>query len=1027
MNITNNNFEFELEGKSNVTLKGLNIYIPNFLNYLWEKPELVAFLLLNSDIKDIKEHLASFIVNNFYENILLSKSVENNLLYVFTLLLKEEINNLEKENEPELFLNAESPCSYLLNELTKKNSYRQYFKKVLLDVIEDIETYSSDKINLNIKNYQNILEVSKVKNRGSVVINRIIKPINTIQESNDTKIRTHNSSKILNRFEDNFSESDFKDETEISNSFTHKYVSKLTIEYLEQLFVEKYNDDINMRDYCRNQIINCGQNINNKDYYANKDFLNIIYSTRTISNDVLLLYQKDFLKITKFIDQIILSIKNNMNFLPYSLKCLCKIISKLITNKFPEINLPQKTAFISQFFINILLKSIIKDPGFSLLIENFIISKNTLNTLKLVTEIITKLTSGKLYINSERNNSFTPFNWYFIDKMPDILEIFEELTKVSLPPFIEKLLDNKLGEKYRYNFFKENPDEDMFYRSICINIYDIDAILRNINKIKEKIFIKCDNFILEKTFEKLYSESNKKFIEELMNNNDCDMLDKQKNAKIKNNKEQNESEQNKGKKKITYFLFSSLLTNDKCKDIVNIKYKSMKRYTTIELKTMNQQDNSDYEKNIIKVKKFLKCLLYNYRNFSITDFDTEKQINTKYLLYSLKEYNKNSNFIIDDSIPIEWYVNTLLEYLDKIPNDYIENDYQKLFDEIENELNIAIKQIDFEIISACFEKVKLAQREKSYYEEIIRLTNNSILNEKARKIVEEEFIPVKIFFIYNYIKQEFSFSKSKLKEKEYNKKKADLKIKPNYCKCIKSFTKKFPNLNLYTEDNDIFEIQTKLNIPEKILEYIDTIKEYLVTNKKIPNSKDMGLILDKIYNYIMAKIYKQIFPIYKNEKDKIIEKKCFSLSWTEPKHFIQKKENYVFDCFLQDAKYYFKKIEAEKSPKNKLLNIKEIFNSVNKLIAFNGDDNNNIGVDDLLPILNYAFVKSNPEMIYSNLKFVDLYIGNLKKKEEGSQLAQLTVLCDYICTLEYKNLFEISKDEYTLNCGSQILNLKKNK
>ena len=94
MNITTNNLEyrnrkFELEENSNDFLKDLTNYIPNLLSHLWENPKAVSILLSHSDIDDIKNHLASFIVNNFYENILSSNSIENNLMFVFTLLIKE--------------------------------------------------------------------------------------------------------------------------------------------------------------------------------------------------------------------------------------------------------------------------------------------------------------------------------------------------------------------------------------------------------------------------------------------------------------------------------------------------------------------------------------------------------------------------------------------------------------------------------------------------------------------------------------------------------------------------------------------------------------------------------------------------------------------------------------------------------------------------------------------------------------------------------------------------------------------------
>ena len=102
-------------------LKDLNNYLPNLLTYLWENPKIVSKLLLNSNIKDIKEHLASLIVSNFYENILSSKYIEDNLMFVLALMLKEEINNLKDVNKPELFL-KKSPCGYLLLELS--NSFK---------------------------------------------------------------------------------------------------------------------------------------------------------------------------------------------------------------------------------------------------------------------------------------------------------------------------------------------------------------------------------------------------------------------------------------------------------------------------------------------------------------------------------------------------------------------------------------------------------------------------------------------------------------------------------------------------------------------------------------------------------------------------------------------------------------------------------------------------------------------------------------------------------------------------------------
>ena len=67
MNITSNNLEyrnrkFELGENQNDFLKDLTNYIPNLLTHLWENPKAISTLLSYSDIDDIKNHLASFIV-----------------------------------------------------------------------------------------------------------------------------------------------------------------------------------------------------------------------------------------------------------------------------------------------------------------------------------------------------------------------------------------------------------------------------------------------------------------------------------------------------------------------------------------------------------------------------------------------------------------------------------------------------------------------------------------------------------------------------------------------------------------------------------------------------------------------------------------------------------------------------------------------------------------------------------------------------------------------------------------------------
>ena len=90
----NDERKFELVQDQNKVLLQLYTYLPNLMNYLWEKPKIVSFIIQNSKINLVKEYLAPLFANNFYNNILSSNYVEDNLIYVLTLSLDNEINNL---------------------------------------------------------------------------------------------------------------------------------------------------------------------------------------------------------------------------------------------------------------------------------------------------------------------------------------------------------------------------------------------------------------------------------------------------------------------------------------------------------------------------------------------------------------------------------------------------------------------------------------------------------------------------------------------------------------------------------------------------------------------------------------------------------------------------------------------------------------------------------------------------------------------------------------------------------------------
>jgi len=107
--------------------------------------------------------------------------------------------------------------------------------------------------------------------------------------------------------------------------------------------------------------------------------------------------------------------------------------------------------------------------------------------------------------------------------------------------------------------------------------------------------------------------------------------------------------------------------------------------------------------------------LYNYRILDKNDFNKGTTNNTTNILNELTHFMKSSNYLIDGTIPSEWYIKSLMEYLKKLPDEYKENDYEKLYKELTDELNESIKTCNFEYMSLFLDEMKFGNRNKLFF------------------------------------------------------------------------------------------------------------------------------------------------------------------------------------------------------------------------------------------------------------------------------------------------------------------------
>ena len=937
-------------------------------------------------------------MNNFYENILSSSFIEDNLMYVITMILADEIQNIESPKDFDKFLDDTS-CGYFLKELNFKMDVKNFYKIIMENLVESLENMSSSKIiNFNVKKIQDDFikmkesveeKYQKTGEKSSIIDNDFFR-LNFLSDFERELAKTTND----DSFNDQIKSSKRK---ELFNS----YLPDVTKDEIKKKMEENKGNE-GMKEYC-DQLIK--QYEKDSKIFSNDNFLANIFQSE-VAKEVLALYQLDFFKVVKIIDELFSSLTNNMYLIPYSVKCICKIITILVKKKFKNLTILQRNILLSKFFFETLFLPAFKDPKFGSFINNFIISGATIQNLETISEIIHKLISFCFIKGDEDNGDFTPFNRYFLNKMPKVFNFFENISKVKLPNFIEKIINGNPDKNIIYNYFNENEEEIIFHRSICFSLDNIVCLLNNMDACKDIIFQDKSTNELKITFEKVFY-SNREIIQELEKKEEFEITQL---GKKKKNKQE--------KKILNFFLFNKLLINDKYKNLFKMN-QDKPNFSLKELESTEKEEDIK-KNNIIKVKNLLSGLLYNYRNLVKTDFDEGTTVNTNKILIELKKFMKSSNFVIDGSIPSEWYVDSLLECLKSLPPDLRNNDYENLYNTLINEVSNAMKNLDFETLSFCLGKVKFANRGKIYYENLKKEIIEIELNEKVQAIIENTIIPVTITM--NSKEREIKIEKGKsIKEIPFfDIFKGDSEERKT-CSTIESFGNKFPNIEMARKNNfpetQLFEYEEELNLTEELNNYFNIIKEHLVKRMNYNESQsEFETILNKIYDYVMEKIYEKIYPSEPFIEDNLIFAQCILVSWVEPQHLIKGRNNYIFDSFLPDVINYFEKIEKEKSPRKKLENMVNIFVSIENVVKFNGD-NKDIGVDDQLPILNYAFIKAHPFPMYTNCKYMELFLGSKKYRLEGNYLTQLFTICKFIENLSAKDLFDVSEEKFKNNCS----------
>ena len=641
-------------------------YITNFLFSLRNDQELMFKIIQKASINDSKECLSSLLINNYYENILSSNYIEIELLAIIERSLKFEIDKLNKSNEYQKFLN-DTVIGNILDNLINKTDIKSYFNMIFHDIIDKMENKTNDIMpwNFNVSSIDKIMSIIKKEEEKGNVIDK---------KNNLNKSNSYESSSM----DLSFNNKSFEKEKE-KNDFLYKYIPDLNKKELINVIQNEENE--NIKEFIINQL---SELVNDDLIYSNSNFLSDIYSCDNPSF-ILNYYQKNFQSCTEIIKELFDNLNENIHLIPFSVKCICKIISMLIKKKFTNITKVELNAFIGQFFFGKLFIPMFKNADYNALITSFIISKRTKLNISHLCIIINKLVSGKFFLQKE-NSCYTPFNWFFIlDILPCCFDFFNELTNVNLPSYIEKLINEPENDNFYYDYFNENKNEFVLHKSICFSLNDFYTLFSIVEKNKD--------FFLQ---EPILNGLDEEIKEQKLNERKMFKLTIQK-LEIKTHLETiiNQLNIESNIKKRNYFLKYNIVYNEEFNKLMNINQKpNQPNFSISEIKNIKNDDDV-VKNNMIKIQNYISKILYNYSTLNKMDFSQEIKINTTNIFTELLKFLKIRCFVINNSIPTKWYIYSLLKLLKTIPKEYKEDDYEKIYNILINNISESIKTLKY--------------------------------------------------------------------------------------------------------------------------------------------------------------------------------------------------------------------------------------------------------------------------------------------------------------------------------------------
>ena len=1043
------------------------------ISYLWENPSVILTLLNKCPNKDFENILVVIIMNTFYENIFSTNILDETLLCIISILLKNEINNLKKKEVKE-FLN-DTICSNLLGELYRKPEVIKYFRNVtegVVKIINDIPNIVNSSISNYVVNYkinmtvnqieeqinQKMAEKEKFKklrnrkqnNSFSVPENFVNMKFNDIErlrsDTNIKKIKKHN-------FYKGVSEKENKKSEVYDESYIKQYLDNTTKQVLIDL--EKSTEDINMKEYIKYQLDkskefesnNCVNNV--EGIYTNQTVLKNIYGS-LVSAKILIVYQKYFAIAINCLNELLNKFLENINELPYSIRQICKIITILLEKKFPNLKTFKRNSYLGILVIERILFPLFFDPKINCLISKIDKEKDSYYNFSFLIMILLQFSYGDLFSQEIKNGNYTPFNGYFLEKMPMLMKIYDNIIDVEIPKYIEEILsiekENEIEEKLNSipkNYFQRHMDESLYHQSCCLSFGNLDFLLKLLNLCKDYIFDKNKNNKLKKILEKI---NNKKSYKDLLSLK----IEKENTHPVMSSEKTIKEKKDIFKPTVEYFVINHVSFKDKYKyfsdinsNIMYVNLNDLDKNQNYDLDLLSRKALCEVLHNVPLLNELIKIKEINIEslnNFSLLIKDLHKYISS--LIY-MEPYSKKN-------MALQWSINFLLQNSKKFEENLKDN--YSFIEDTEKEINSLIDTYKYDELSTCLSGFNTCQVKQELNEmSLLKLrkidTNNivtKIINQFPVYIkieTKEQITKTKENNINVKLNVDIRIAKSKEKKKIVDSKDIYVNEKHNFkiYKTIDSFTKFFDLIQdqkicQYTFDSkdnegnskdkkDIYDYIKNINLPERTTAFLnttlkETVSDMLYTEKT--NKTKIPSILTKINKKIIGEIYTQFKKYLPNEKDNELSLKTQSLSWTDINNFIN-DEYHLYDCIVSFIIKCLQKFENKKNVSGKINCIQKIKNI---LINIKNISTIKVGNFYLNPLLVYGIIKANLKYFASDIKFIETFIDldDKDKINNISLIEELKCYINYVLDINYNSLIgNITLEEYKNKCDKCII------